>query len=85
MAKFKSPFHISRMKIIDKYDRETQLKMKKEVIHNYCDTITSLTDSIRQFNDMGMTTHFLKSEQELISAWSEGLQTFLKEWEKKYE
>jgi hypothetical protein len=85
MAKFKSPLHITRMKIIHKYDTDTQLKMKKSIIDNYCDTINSLSDSLRQFNDMDMTTHFLKREHEVLKEWSKGLEGFLNEWENKYE
>ena len=84
MAQFKSPLHISRMRIIENYGRETQLKIKKGIIDNYCDTINSLSDSLKQFSNMGMSTHFLKREHELLKEWNKGLENFLNEWEKKY-
>jgi hypothetical protein len=85
MKKFKSPLHISRMRIIDKYDRETQIKMKNGIIENYLEVIESLSDSIRQFYNMNMTARFLLREQEVLKIWTDGLKNFLVEWENKYE
>lgn len=82
---FKSPLHISRMRIIDNYDRETQLKMKDGIVKNYLETIQSFSDSINAFLDADMRTEHLISENKILKEWSNGLENFLIEWSNKYE
>ena len=78
MARFKSPLHISRMQIIDKYDEDTQLKMKKGIVDDYLYTIKKLTDRARQFSEMWMFD-YVEDDLQLIKLWSKGLQDFLKQ------
>ena len=78
MARFKSPHHISRMRIIDKYDTDTQLKMKKGIVDDYLYTIKKLTDSAIQFSEMQLFD-YVEDDLQLIKLWSKGLEDFLKQ------
>jgi len=78
MARFKSPLHISRMQIIDKYDADIQLKMKKGIVDDYLYTIKKLTDSARQFSESHLFD-YVEDDLQLIKVWSKGLEDFLKQ------
>jgi hypothetical protein len=78
MAKFKSPLHITRMKYIDKYDTDTQLKMKKGIVDDYLYTIKKLTDSAIQFSEIQLFD-YVEDDLQLIKLWSKGLEDFLKQ------
>ena len=78
MARFKSPVHISTMQIIDKYDTDTQLKMKKGIVDDYLYTIKKLTDSASQFSEMQLFD-YVEDDLQLIKLWSKGLEDFLKQ------
>jgi hypothetical protein len=66
------------MQIIDKYDEDTQLKMKKGIVDDYLYTIKKLTDRARQFSEMWMFD-YVEDDLQLIKLWSKGLQDFLKQ------
>jgi hypothetical protein len=78
MARFKSPLHISRMQIIDKYDADTQLKMKKGIVDDYLYAIKKLTDSASQFSESQLFDN-VEDDLQLIKLWSKGLEDFLKQ------
>jgi hypothetical protein len=78
MARFKSPLHISRMQIIDKYDADTQLKIKKGIVDDYLYTIKKLTDSASQFSESHLFDH-VEDDLQLIKLWSKGLEDFFKQ------
>jgi hypothetical protein len=66
------------MRIIDKYDTDTQLKMKKGIVDDYLYTIKKLTDSASQFSEMQLFD-YVEDDLQLIKLWSKGLEDFLKQ------
>jgi hypothetical protein len=66
------------MQIIDKYDADTQLKMKKGIVDDYLYTIKKLTDSASQFSENWMFDH-VQDDLQVIKILSKGLEDFLKE------